>query len=231
VTNNPQLLGIVLYIVAMLCSPVRRVHFCVWLPQLGLVAAGIFMQTRRMSKDQRYAKFLARTHWIPFYALATGRAPRWTWLDTATYFAGMLPGAVLLITGQFLADTRFGGVAVKEFFVPACVLAQSYDCHTQMLATTWLYIVLLVVAALVAQHCKFHLLPAGRGEVDGTRCCDIEGCVQSWVGGSIDDIDEGADRSKSEARPLLSSHCCKPHSNQEEDRGNERRKAKAHCCT
>ena len=72
ITNQPQLLSICAVIAGMLLAPTRRVHLCVWLPQLLLCCGGMFLQLARMGKDQRYAPFLAHTHWCPFYGLATG---------------------------------------------------------------------------------------------------------------------------------------------------------------
>ena len=193
ITNQPQLLGIVtlppctvmrpcsspdlcvqvLFITAMLLfQDVHRIHFFVWLPQLGLIAAGIVLQLGRMAKDSRYLSYLKETRVCPFHALLIG-ACTWTRQDSVNLLCGSLPALIVLAVAQ----VPFVAEYLSVFLLPSCLVARSYDCQVQALALEWVYIMVLVVAAELGARWKVYILPTGSAPVDGTKLFDFASFV------------------------------------------------------
>jgi len=173
ITNQPQLLGIVLFITAMLLfQDVHRIHFFVWLPQLGLIAAGIVLQLGRMAKDSRYLSYLKETRVCPFHALLIG-ACTWTRQDSVNLLCGSLPALIVLAVAQ----VPFVAEYLSVFVLPSCLVARSYDCQVQALALEWVYIMVLVVAAELGARWKVYILPTGSAPVDGTKLFDFASFV------------------------------------------------------
>lgn len=168
ITNNPQLLAIVLFITAMLVhGEVRRIHLFVRIPQLFLIFIGMFLQLRRMGLDSRYDGYLKETRCIPFHALLVG-ACRWTWQDSMNLLCGSIPSFLILALSQIPPISH----ALSVFLLPSCLVYGNHDCQVQALALEWVYIVVLVIAAELGARCGYYILPTGNVPVEGTKLFD-----------------------------------------------------------
>ena len=169
-TNQPQFVAVFLFVTSMLIGPVRMCHVVLWVPQLALIAVGIPLQLRRMGKDTRYQAFLLQTHAVPLVALARGSCS-WTRRDSCVLLAGLAPAA--LVTTALFTLPR------SAVFAPSCLIrddswAETHNCHAMAMALECIYIAVLVLAAELSARSGVHLLPVGRGSVQGRRLCDIE---------------------------------------------------------